>query len=190
MGKYYVQIFDVTLANWYGEPPGLCMFSETCGDAMAMEHNGDLYSCDHFVYDNFKLGNIIETELGEMAGSQPQQKFGRDKRDKLPSYCIECIYRFTCFGECPKNRFSSTPEGEYGLNYLCAAYKSFFSHVHPYMQFMADELKANRSPANVMEWIRMNKEQKSGQDSPRIETGRNDSCPCGSGKKFKKCCML
>ena len=189
VGRYYVQIFDVTLANWAGERAGLCIFTETCGDATAMEHNGDLFSCDHFVYDEYKLGNIMETDLIEMIKSERQQKFGRDKRDKLPRYCFECDYRFACHGECPKNRISLSPSGEPGLNYLCPAYKSFFSHVHPFMQFMADELKAKRAPANVMQWLRRLESQKTRQAAPKITVGRNDPCPCGSGKKFKQCCM-
>lgn len=189
VGRYFVQIFDVTLANWAGERPGLCVFSETCGDATAMEHNGDLYTCDHFVFEEYRLGNIMERDLLEMIKSERQQKFGRDKRDSLPRYCFECEYRFACHGECPKNRISLTPDGEPGLNYLCPSFKNFFAHVHPYMQFMADELKAKRSPANVMQWIRRIEQQKYQKTNPISGIGRNDPCPCGSGKKFKNCCM-
>jgi uncharacterized protein len=189
VGKYFVQIFDVSLANWVGERPGLCVFSETCGDATAMEHNGDLYSCDHFVYDEYLLGNIRDTHILDMIKSDRQQKFGRDKRDTLPRYCFECEYRFACHGECPKNRISKTPDGESGLNYLCPAFKMFFAHIHPYMQFMADELKAKRAPANVMQWVKRLDSQKSLKQAPRKQIGRNDPCPCGSGKKFKQCCM-
>lgn len=189
VGKTYVQIFDVTLANWAGERPGLCVFSETCGDATAMEHNGDLYTCDHFVYDEYKLGNIMDTDLIKMIKSEKQQKFGRDKRDSLTRYCFECDYRFACNGGCPKNRIAYTPSGEYGLNYLCKSYKSFFSHVHPYMQFMTDELKAKRAPANVMNWIKRVDRQKNLKSSPKVVIGRNDPCPCGSGKKYKNCCL-
>ena len=189
VGRFYVQIFDVTLANWVGEVPGLCVFSETCGDATAMEHNGDLYSCDHFVYDDYLLGNIMNNALPEMIRSERQQKFGRDKRDALPRYCFECEYRFACHGECPKHRFTTTPDGDPGLNYLCPAYKIFFSHVHPYMQFMADELKAKRAPANVMQWIRRIEQGKTRSAGLSRIPGRNDPCPCGSGKKFKQCCM-
>ncbi len=189
VAKVFVQIFDVTLANWAGENAGLCVFTETCGDATAMEHNGDLFSCDHFVYEDFKLGNIMETPLLEMIKSERQQKFGRDKRDMLPKYCFECDYRFACHGECPKNRISLTPAGDPGLNYLCPAYKLFFSYVHPYMQFMADELRAKRAPANVMQWVQRLDRQKMQNERPRVVTGRNDPCPCGSGKKFKNCCI-
>jgi uncharacterized protein len=154
VGRQFVQIFDVTLANWVGENPGLCVFSETCGDAMVMEYNGDLYSCDHFVYPEYKLGNIMNRHISEMAVSEAQVKFGQDKLNKLPQYCRDCEYRFACHGECPKHRFSLTPDREPGLNYLCKAYKMFFSHVHPYMQYMGDELVAKRAPANVMAWVK------------------------------------
>jgi uncharacterized protein len=115
-----------------------------------MEHTGDLYSCDHFVYRENKLGNIAETGLKEMAGSEQQRKFGLDKRDALPQMCRRCDVRFACNGECPKHRFVRTPDGEAGLNYLCAGYKHFFHHIDPYMQFMATELRAGRAPANIM----------------------------------------
>lgn len=152
VGKIFVQLFDVTLANWVGEAAGLCVFSETCGNAMVLEHNGDLYSCDHFVYPHHKLGNIFETTLRAMAQSVQQFTFGNDKLLRLPAYCIDCEYRFACHGECPKHRFEFTPDGQRGLNYLCGAYKMFFSYVHPYMQYMGDELAARRPPANVMTW--------------------------------------
>ncbi len=189
VGRYFVQMFDVTLANWAGERPGLCVFSETCGDATALEHNGDIFSCDHFVYDEYKLGNIREKHILDMVRSEEQQKFGRDKRDKLPRYCFECEYRFACHGECPKNRISLTPDGDPGLNYLCPSFKLFFSHVHPYMQFMADELKAKRAPANVMQWVKRIDRQKNQKEAIKVQVGRNDTCPCGSGKKYKNCCM-
>ncbi len=190
VGKYFVQIFDVTLANWAGERPGLCVFTETCGDALVMEHNGDMFTCDHFVYPEYFLGNILKKPLREMAVSEQQKQFGRDKRDKLPKYCFECEYRFACNGECPKHRFAITPEGQEGLSYLCPAYKLFFSHVHPYMQFMADELKAKRAPANVMEWVKRLDRRKEEKFVINKGPQRNDPCPCGSGKKYKNCCLL
>jgi uncharacterized protein len=152
VAKYYVQIFDATLANHVGENPGLCVFNETCGDAMAMEHNGDLYSCDHFVYPEYLLGNITKTALLKMVKSQQQVDFGIDKRNSLPRYCLNCDVRYACHGECPKHRFSNTPDGKPGLNYLCEGYKMFFRHAEPFMQFMAGELKNKRPPANVMQW--------------------------------------
>ena len=190
VGKYFIQLFDVTLANWTGNPPGLCVFSETCGNAVAMEHNGDIYSCDHYVYPEFKLGNLEENSLSEMMLSQAQYAFGSNKLDKLPQYCVNCEYRFACHGECPKHRFAFTETGEHGLNYLCKAYKAFFSHVHPYMQFMSEELEKKRPPANVLQWAKKADDRKSGIiESPKKQIERNDPCPCGSGKKYKNCCL-
>jgi uncharacterized protein len=152
VGRYFVQIFDVALESWFGIPQGLCVFRETCGAALAIEHNGDLYSCDHFVYPENKLGNIMESPLESLVGSPQQKRFGIEKRSSLPRYCRECEVRFACNGECPKHRFLHTPEGEPGLNYLCAGYKLFFNHIGPYMKFMANELRNERAPANVMRW--------------------------------------
>lgn len=157
VGRVFVNIFDVTLANWVGQPGGLCVFSETCGNAMVLEHNGDLYCCDHFVYPRYFLGNIRFRTLKEMALSAQQFTFGQDKLLKLPDFCMDCEYRFACHGECPKHRFTQTPDGKEGLNYLCKAYKMFFSYVHPYMQYMGDELTAKRPPANVMKFARQYK---------------------------------
>ncbi|MHC1705735.1 MAG: anaerobic sulfatase-maturation protein [Tenuifilaceae bacterium] len=185
VAKYYVQIFDATLANFVGENPGLCVFSETCGDALVMEHNGNIYSCDHFVYPEYLLGNITEMPIINMVKSQRQFDFGIDKRNKLPSYCLQCDVRYACHGECPKHRFEKTPDGQSGLNYLCEGYKKFFHHAEPYMEYMAKELKSKRSPSNVMQWIK-NKER---QVVRPIIPERNDPCPCGSGKKFKACCI-
>jgi uncharacterized protein len=184
VGRYYVQIFDATLANWVGEMPGICVFAGTCGDAMVMEHNGDLFSCDHYVYPEYFLGNISEKPMLEMVKSQRQFDFGIDKRNTLPRYCLRCDVRFACHGECPKHRIARTPEGDEGLNWLCEGYKMFFHHVGPYMDFMAKELSNKRAPANVMQWIK----NKDSQVIKPAAPGRNDPCPCGSGKKFKNCC--
>jgi uncharacterized protein len=184
VARYFVQIFDVALETWVGIPASLCVFRETCGSAMAMEHNGDLYSCDHFVYPENKLGNIMESPLESLVASAQQAKFGLDKRDTLPRFCRECDVRFACNGECPKHRFIRTPDGEEGLNYLCAGYKLFFHHVDPYMRFMTAELRQGRPPANVMRWVRERDLAEARQNPP----GRNDPCPCGSGRKYKKCC--
>jgi uncharacterized protein len=150
VGRYFVQLFDVALESWLGLEQSLCVFRETCGSAMAMEHTGDVYSCDHFVYPEHKLGNIIDDGLERMATSPQQDNFGNNKRDSLPRMCRECEVRFACNGECPKHRFLNTPEGEPGLNYLCAGYKHLFKHIDPYMRFMAGELRAARPPANIM----------------------------------------
>jgi uncharacterized protein len=152
VGRYFVQIFDVALESWYGVPQGLCVFRETCGTALAIEHNGDLYSCDHYVYPENKLGNIMEAPLESLVASSTQRQFGAAKRNMLPRYCRECEVRFACNGECPKHRFLQTPDGEAGLNYLCAGYKMFFNHIDPYMEFMVGELQNGRAPANVMQW--------------------------------------
>jgi len=150
VGEVFVQMFDVALANWYGEPPGVCVFSETCGLALALEHNGDLYSCDHYVEPDYKLGNITETPMAELVGSQRQRAFGRAKRDTLPQYCRDCDVRFACHGGCPRNRFVNTPDGEGGLNYLCAGYKAFFNHVYPAMRFMCELLNQGRAPSEIV----------------------------------------
>ncbi len=184
VGTVYVQMFDVALANWVGEPPSLCIHSETCGLALAMEHNGDVYSCDHFVEPAYRLGNIAETPLVELVASPQQAAFGRAKRDTLPAYCRQCDVRFACHGGCPKDRFITTPDGEPGLNYLCAGYKAFFHHVDRPMRIMGELLRRGRAPAEIMQLY-------AAQDGQRQATfanvNRNDPCPCGSGKKFKHC---
>ncbi len=177
VGRVYVQLFDVTLANWVGAPPGLCVHSETCGLALAMEHTGDVYSCDHFVEPRFLLGNIEDTHLLELVSSERQREFGLAKRDSLPRYCRECDVRFACHGGCPKDRFVDTPDGEPGLNYLCAGYKRFFHHTARDMTFMAEQLRVDEAPAQIMELY-------AAADARR---GRNDPCTCGSGRKWKRC---
>lgn len=155
VGKVFVQIFDSTLANWVGEQPGLCTMAKTCGHAGVMEFNGDVYSCDHFVFPEYRLGNIYTKPLASMMYSDEQLKFGNDKFDKLPQQCSDCDFLFACYGECPKNRFVKDKYGNSGLNYLCKGYYKFFDHVAPYMDFMKRELMAERPPANVMEWVRV-----------------------------------
>jgi uncharacterized protein len=184
VGRVYVQMFDVALANWVGEPSGLCVHSRTCGGALAMEHNGDLYSCDHFVEPAYLLGNIRQDHLIELVASDKQLQFGRDKFDKLPRYCRECDVRFACHGGCPKDRFMTTPDGEPGLNYLCPGYKKFFHHIDEAMRFMGNELRHERPPANIMRALA---ETEATRRREFARVGRNDPCPCGSGKKFKQC---
>ncbi|GBU08386.1 AslA-specific sulfatase-maturating enzyme [Bacteroidales bacterium] len=150
VGKFYVQIFDATLANWVGEQPGICTMAKTCGHAGVMEFNGDVFSCDHYVFPEYKLGNINTKTIAEMMYSEQQLKFGNDKYDKLPTQCRECIYLFACNGECPKNRFLHTSTGEPGLNYLCQGFYQYFEHVAAKMDFMKNELLNKRAPANVM----------------------------------------
>lgn len=150
VGEYFIQLFDSTLANWVGEQPGVCTMARTCGHAGVMEYNGDVYSCDHFVFPEYKLGNIRRNTLIEMMHSERQTQFGEAKFKSLPTQCRQCDWLFACNGECPKNRFTKTTSGEPGLNYLCAGYRKFFSHVAPYMDFMRAELQAGRPPSNVM----------------------------------------
>jgi serine-type anaerobic sulfatase-maturating enzyme len=150
VGTVFVQMFDAALASWVGAPASLCIFSETCGQAVALEHNGDLYSCDHFVEPKHLLGNIRSVHMLELVNSQQQRAFGAAKHETLPRYCRECRVRFACHGECPKNRFLATPDGEPGLNYLCAGYKVFFEHVDGPMRIMADLLRRGRYADEVM----------------------------------------
>jgi uncharacterized protein len=183
VGKVFVQMFDVALASWVGMHT-LCIFSPTCGNALALEHNGDLYSCDHFVEPDYLLGNIRETHMAELVASRQQRQFGQEKQDRLPRYCRECEVRFACNGGCPKDRFVSTPDGEPGLNYLCAGYKAFFHHVDRPMRAMADLIRRGRYADEIMASYAAN-------DALLAErfaaAGRNDPCPCGSGLKFKHC---
>ncbi len=183
IGNVYVQMFDVTLGSWVGQH-NLCIFSPTCGGALALEHTGDLYSCDHYVEPEYLLGNIHDMPMLELVATDQQQKFGQDKMDTLPQYCQKCEVRFACHGGCPRNRFISTPDGDPGLNYLCEGYKLFFNHVNQPMSMMAKLLQQNHAPSEIRGWY-------AAEDAKRealyATAGRNDRCPCGSGKKFKHC---
>ena len=150
VGKIFVEIFDCTLANWVGVQPGICAYSKECGHAGVMEHNGDVFSCDHFVFPEYKLGNIQDKSLIDMLYGEKQQAFSRLKHTSLPRQCKECDMEFACHGECPKNRFENDKYGEPGLNYLCKGYYEYYTHVAPYMDFMKRELQAQRPPANIM----------------------------------------
>lgn len=154
IGTYFIQLFDATLCNWMGVPPGICTLASSCGHAAVMEFNGDIYSCDHFVFPEYKLGNIHDHTLVEMLYGKEQQAFGRMKQNALPRQCKQCPYLFACNGECPKNRFAKTADGEPGLNYLCKGFRQFFHHVSPYMDFMKQELNNQRPPSNVMQAIK------------------------------------
>ncbi len=153
VGRYYVQIFDIMLGLWAGHGSSLCVFSERCGNAVALEHNGDVFSCDHFVYPKYRLGNLMETPLRDLVDSATQRQFGNDKADALPAMCRNCEMLRFCNGECPKHRFLTTPDGEPGLNYLCAGYQKFFRHIDPYMGIMANLLKKQRPPAEIMSML-------------------------------------
>ena len=152
VGRIFVQLFDATLACWVGQMPGICTMAPMCGHSAVIEHNGDVYSCDHFVFPEYRLGNIGQESITAMMYSERQRAFGRAKRDSLPTQCRECQWLFACNGGCPKDRFCRTAEGEAGLNYFCEAYQRFFEHVAPYMDFMKAELQNERPPANVMAW--------------------------------------
>lgn len=173
VGEVHVNMFEAAFASRVGAPALACIFDETCGNAPVLEHNGDLYSCDHFVEPGHLLGNIMEMPMSEMLSSDEQARFGADKRDTLPACCRDCAVLFACRGECPKNRFRVAPGGEPGLNYLCEGYKAFFEHIEAPMGAMAELYGAGRSPAEIVDAFE--------------KAGRNDPCPCGSGKKFKHC---
>jgi uncharacterized protein len=178
VGTVFVQTFEAALSNWLGRTnSGMCVFNETCGTGLAIEHNGDLYSCDHFVEPGYLLGNIQEQHMIELVASPQQVKFGQDKRDTLPRYCLECDVRFACHGECPKNRFIETPDGDPGLNYLCTGFKAFFHHVDFPMKIMAGLLRRGHEAKEVMSVL----------ERAFAGVQRNDPCPCGSGRKFKQC---
>ena len=173
VGTVFVQSFDAALASWLQLPATICVFAKTCGNGVALEHNGDVYSCDHFVEPRYLLGNICETHLIELVSSRKQRLFGEQKSGSLPRYCLDCDVRFACNGECPKNRFVTIPDGAEGLNYLCAGYKAFFHHVDGSMRLMADLVRANRPASDIV--------------SVFARSPRNAPCPCGSGVKTKRC---
>ena len=185
VGEVFVQMFDVALGAWVGQPGAVCVFAPTCGNALALEHNGDLYACDHFVEPDYLLGNIKEEHMIDLIASDKQRKFGQDKLDTLPQYCLECEVRFACHGGCPKNRFINTPDGDPGLNYLCAGYRAFFNHVDRPMKIMATLLRQNRAPSEITKIIANDQEEN--LKSAFAIAKRNDPCPCGSGKRYKHC---
>lgn len=179
VGRVFVQTFEASARRWLGMPSGMCVFEETCGIGLALEHNGDLYSCDHFVEPDYLLGNILDKEIGELAASEKQYRFGQDKRDTLPQVCRECDMLFACKGECPKNRFLKTSTGETGLNYLCEGWKAFFRHIDFPMQILAGMIRRGYPVQEVMRVLAL--------EDAFAKAGRNDPCPCGSGLKFKRC---
>lgn len=184
VGKVFIQIFDAALASWVDYPPSVCIFAPICGTALVAEHNGDIYSCDHFVDPEHLLGNIMKTPLEQLVISSHQSRFGLDKSDNLCKQCIECDFKFACWGACPKHRFVKDVHGEKGLNYLCPSYKNFYNHIKWPMMIMASLFNQGRAPAEVMSILDGDHETLSNL-FPNV--GRNDQCPCGSGIKFKKC---
>jgi uncharacterized protein len=183
IGRIIVQSFEEAARPAYGLDHSLCIFRPTCGDVPVVEHNGDFYQCDHFVTPERRLGNIRETPLLELLESPAQHAFGRAKQETLPRYCQECDVRSMCNGGCPKDRILRTPDGEPGLNYLCAGYRVFFTHCRPYTVQMAALRWAGHAPELLMQQLR------TAEAKALPEAGRNDPCPCGSGRKYKKCCL-
>lgn len=177
VGTVYVQMFDTALAAWAGEPGGMCVHAPTCGEQIALEHNGDVYSCDHYVEPGYLLGNVGERKLLELVNLPQQRDFGRAKRDTLTTYCRDCDVRFACNGGCPKDRFATSPSGEPGQHYLCAAYQAFFRHIRPAMDTMTQLLRQNRPPSAVME------------SYARADASRppDAPCTCGSGREWTSC---
>ena len=182
IGRIKVQIFEEAARTAFEQEHSLCIFRPTCGDVPVIEHNGDFFSCDHFVDAEHRLGNIIETSLVELLESPEQRAFGQAKLDPLPRYCLECEVRSMCNGECPKNRFIQTPDGEAGLNYLCAGYRRFFNHCRPFVEEVAKQWRCQMLDKKTAA-------ERSPEFGPDHKIGRNDLCPCGSGLKYKKCCL-
>jgi uncharacterized protein len=179
VGRVFVQTFEASARKWLGLPSGMCVFEETCGVGLALEHNGDLYSCDHFVEPDYLLGNITYREISELAASEKQYRFGQNKSDLLPQVCLECDVLFACRGECPKNRFLTTNDCSPGLNYFCKGWKAFFHHIDFPMKIMAELIHRGYPASEVMRILAL--------EDAFARTGRNDLCPCGSGRKFKRC---
>ena len=183
VGRIGIQIFDEAARPFLGMEHSLCIFRETCGDFPVLEHNGDFFACDHFVDQEHYIGNLRARSLVEMLEDPAQRAFGQRKRDALPRECRECDVLAMCNGGCPKDRFLTTRDGEPGLNYLCAGLKQFFTYSRPYMQRLAAVHLAGQTVDDLMRQIRSD-------DAPTAPTvGRNDPCPCGSGKKYKNCCL-
>ncbi len=180
IGRVQIQIFEETARTALGQEQALCIFRKTCGDIPVVEHNGDVYACDHFVDRDHRRGNIRETPLADLLGSAAQRAFGQAKRDALPRYCRACEVLRLCHGGCPKDRILRTPDGEAGLNVLCAGYKRFFLHCRPFLTELGAQWRRSREkPPLVLD----------GRTETGPKIGRNDPCPCGSGRKYKKCCL-
>lgn len=183
VGRIFVQLFDLQLGIWSGAPASLCVFAETCGSGPALEHNGGLYACDHYVYPEYRLGNIRQTPIEALAALPRQRQFGLDKKARLPAVCTTCRWRFACHGGCPKHRFLPVREGgPERLNYFCESNRMFFAHASPYLEAMARLLHLGRPAAGIMDILAR-------QEAARPRgTARNAPCPCGSGRKHKRCC--
>lgn len=186
VGRIAVQTFEECLQVWMGEPASLCIMAETCGRVLAMEHDGSMFSCDHFVDLEHRLGDVSTDVLAGLIDAPQQVAFGNAKRDRLPRYCRDCPVLSACNGGCPKDRFVSAPDGEHDLNYLCAGYRRFYEHVAPYMARMAT---LARGPTHVSAIMRELKLKEADDEAPWRRASRNDPCPCGSGRKYKHCCL-
>ncbi len=184
IGRMHIQNFDEAARPFLGMDHALCVSAETCGNIIALEHSGDVYACDHFVDPANRLGNIRETPLAELLESPALLEFGRNKRDRLPRYCQQCDVLALCNGGCPKDRLARSPDGEEGLNYLCPGLKQFYAHSRPYLQQLAWHQRSGEPMENYMRSLR------SDGAPAASKANRNDPCPCGSGKKYKKCCLL
>jgi uncharacterized protein len=184
VGKVFVQMFDGVLAAWVRGQASLCIFRPTCGDGVALEHNGDLYSCDHFVEQKHFLGNILDNPIGALVASEQQRTFGGAKQTDLPQYCRDCEFQFACHGECPKNRFVATPDGEPGLNYLCAGLKAYFAHVDRPFRMITELLRRGLPATQIMHLLPLEERRLT---AAARQVGRNEHCPCGSGSKAKHC---
>ena len=183
VGRITIHNFEEALRPYIRLDHSLCVLRETCGDVVVVEHTGEFYSCDHFVDPEHRLGDIRETPLVAMINGKAQEEFGTYKKSALPQYCRQCEVLASCNGGCPKDRFIQTPDGEEGLNYLCAGYKHFALHARPYLRKFSELRKAKQPAAKIMDILR------DGEKKPARQVGRNDPCPCGSGKKYKKCCL-
>ena len=186
VGRIAVQTFEECLQVWMGEPASLCIMAETCGRVLAMEHDGSVYSCDHFVEPEHRLGDLSLHSLASLVDAPAQVTFGRAKRDGLPRYCQDCPVLFACNGGCPKDRFASAPGGEQGLNYLCAGYRRFYEHVAPYMARMVTLGRRKTHVSAIMAELKL---KEADDEAPWRRASRNDPCPCGSGRKYKHCCL-
>ncbi len=183
VGRITIQNFEEAMRPYLGQEHALCIHRETCGDIVVLEHNGDFYTCDHFVDPQHRIGNIRDTPLVELLEHPAVTGFGRDKSERLPGECRRCEVLSSCNGGCPKDRFATSSDGEAGLNYLCAGYKSFFLHSRPWFTRVAGLMRSGVPVERLLENLRE-------QDRPlATRVGRNDPCPCGSGRKYKKCCL-
>lgn len=191
VGRIFVRDFDEMLAAWVGAGASLCVYTKHCGRALAIEHNGDLYTCDHFVTPDYLLGNIHDRPIAELAALPCQEQFGLDKTERLPEKCRQCKFIFACNGGCPKDRIAPTSPNDFCINYLCEGFERFFRHIDPVMKEMARLIGAGRAPAEIMRQLRRQRSEKMRKNTAASgnKIGRNSLCPCGSGRKYKACCL-